>query len=219
MVMRKRYQEQLEFLHSEMIEMGALCEEAISNAAKCFYDNNRDYVKEKEVLIDRKEKDIEALCIKLILHQQPVAGDLRVISSALKMISDMERIGDQACDIAEILEYVKREKISSETHIMDMARETIAMVTDSIEAFVKGDMDLSQDVIRHDDIVDALFDKVKSELIEKLKNNTEDATIFLDTLMIAKYFERIGDHAVNIAEWVMYSITGTHVNENNSVDL
>ena len=219
MVMRKRYQEQLELLHSEMIEMGALCEEAISNAAKCFYDNNRDYVKEKEVLIDRKEKDIEALCIKLILHQQPVAGDLRVISSALKMISDMERIGDQACDIAEILEYVKREKISSETHIMYMAIETIAMVTDSIEAFVKGDMDLSQDVIRHDDIVDALFDKVKSELIEKLKNNTEDATIFLDTLMIAKYFERIGDHAVNIAEWVMYSITGTNVNENNSVDL
>lgn len=211
--MRKHYNEQLAQLNTELITMGALCEEAISGAAKYLIENDeslKERIFEADSKIDQKERDIETLCMKLILQQQPVARDLRVISSALKMISDMERIGDQASDIAEIVCFVNQSSIGSKVHIADMARATINMVTDSAESFVKNDIDLAYEVIKHDDVVDDLFIKVKNELISGVKEGANDAEALIDLLMIAKYFERIGDHAENIAEWVIYSMTGKH---------
>ena len=211
--MRKHYNEQLAQLNTELITMGALCEEAISGAAKYLIENDealKERIFEADSKIDQKERDIETLCMKLILQQQPVARDLRVISSALKMISDMERIGDQASDIAEIVCFVNQSSIGSKVHIADMARATINMVTDSVESFVKNDIDLAYEVIKHDDVVDDLFIKVKNELISGVKEGANDAEALIDLLMIAKYFERIGDHAENIAEWVIYSMTGKH---------
>lgn len=211
--MRRHYDEQLAQLNTELITMGALCEEAISAVVKYLIENDealKEKVFEADSQIDQKERDIESLCMKLILQQQPVATDLRVISSALKMISDMERIGDQASDIAEIVCFVNRSSIGSKVHIADMARATINMVTDSVESFVKKDINLANGVIRHDDTVDDLFIKIKNELISGIKEGVGDAEGLIDLLMIAKYFERIGDHAENIAEWVIYSITGRH---------
>lgn len=211
--MRKHYNEQLAQLNTELITMGALCEEAISGAAKYLIENDeslKERIFEADSKIDQKERDIETLCMKLILQQQPVARDLRVISSALKMISDMERIGDQASDIAEIVCFVNQSSIGSKVHIADMARATINMVTDSVESFVKNDINLAYEVIKHDDVVDDLFIKVKNELISGVKEGANDAEALIDLLMIAKYFERIGDHAENIAEWVIYSMTGKH---------
>ena len=211
--MRNRFDEQLNTLNNELITMGALCEEASSSAVKLLIDNDvkmKENVLDADKQIDQKERDIETLCMKLLMQQQPVASDLRTISSALKMISDMERIGDQASDIAEIAEYAYGSGMESETHIADMARATIQMVTDSIDSFVKKDVDLAYTVIEHDNIVDDLFDKVKSELISAIENKAANAEALIDLLMIAKYFERIGDHAENIAEWVIYSITGKH---------
>lgn len=211
--MRNRFDEQLSQLNTELITMGALCEEAISGAAKYLIDNDsalKEKVIDTDKQIDRKERDIENLCLRLILHQQPVATDLRLISAALKMISDMERIGDQASDIAEIVKFVNKTNLRENVHIGDMARATIKMVTDSIDSFVKRDMDIAQSVILHDDTVDNLFIKIKGELISAIKDGTGDAEALIDLLMIAKYFERIGDHAENIAEWVIYSITGKH---------
>ena len=211
--MRKHYNEQLAQLNTELITMGALCEEAISGAAKYLIENDeslKERIFEADSKIDQKERDIETLCMKLILQQQPVARDLRVISSALKMISDMERIVDQASDIAEIVCFVNQSSRGSKVHIADMARATINMVTDSVESFVKNDIDLAYEVIKHDDVVDDLFIKVKNELISGVKEGTNDAEALIDLLMIAKYFERIGDHAENIAEWVIYSMTGKH---------
>lgn len=211
--MRNEFNRQLAELNRELIIMGSLCEEAITNAVKYLVDGNED---SKEAClgadrqIDKKERDIETLCIKLILQQQPVAGDLRTVSAALKMISDMERIGDQASDIAEIAVYVTKSGLESETHIRDMADAAIQMVSDSIESFVKMDEELAKRVLEQDDLVDALFDKVKFELIEAIAANKGNGEALIDLLMIAKYFERIGDHAENIAEWVIYSITGDH---------
>lgn len=211
--MRSKFDEQLNNLNNELITMGALCEEAISGVTKLLIDNDRkmkETVFEADKEIDRKERDIETLCMRLLLHQQPVASDLRTVSSALKMISDMERIGDQASDIAEIAEYANCSGVKSQIHIADMARATIRMVTDSIDSFVKKDVDMAHSVIKHDSIVDGLFDKVKGELISAIEERRANAEELLDLLMIAKYFERIGDHAENIAEWVIYSITGKH---------
>ncbi len=211
--MRNRFDEQLSQLNTELITMGALCEETISGAAKYLIDNDsalKEKVIDTDKQIDRKERDIENLCLRLILHQQPVATDLRLISAALKMISDMERIGDQASDIAEMVKFVNKTNLRENVHIGDMARATIKMVTDSIDSFVKRDMDIAQNVILHDDTVDNLFLKIKGELISAIKDGTGDAEALIDLLMIAKYFERIGDHAENIAEWVIYSITGKH---------
>lgn len=215
--MRNRFEEQLNNLNNELITMGALCEEAISSAVKLLIDNDvkmKENVLETDKQIDQKERDIEALCMKLLMQQQPVASDLRTISSALKMISDMERIGDQASDIAEIAEYAYGSGMQSEIHIADMARATIQMVTDSIDSFVKKDTQLAHTVIEHDNIVDDLFDKVKGELISAVQERAVNAEALIDLLMIAKYFERIGDHAENIAEWVIYSITGKHAEYN-----
>ena len=213
--MRNKFDEQLRILNNELIVMGALCEDAISSAVKYLIENDETMKKnaiETEKQIDSKERDIENLCMRLLTLQQPVASDLRVISSALKMISDMERIGDQASDIAEIAEYAQG-NIRGITHIEDMARAAIKMVTESVESFVNKDENLARTVISHDNIVDSMFDRIKGELIDAIQKSGEDAEALVDTLMIAKYFERIGDHAENIAEWVIYSITGDHADD------
>ncbi len=212
--MRSKFDEQLDYLNVELIKMGALCEEAISSAIKALLDDDGGMsrkARDTDREIDQKERDIESLCLKLLLQQQPVARDLRVISSALKMISDMERIGDQASDIAEITSFIAGSEIQGRVHIRDMALAAINMVTESIDSFVKKDMALAEHVIQSDDIVDNLFLKVKEELIALIKGDYGSAETYLDLLMIAKYLERIGDHATNIAEWVLFSITGKHM--------
>lgn len=211
--MRNRFDEQLVQLNNELIVMGDLCEEAIDNVVTALMemDNERlDKVFKIEAKIDRKEKDIETLCMKLILQQQPVARDLRTISSALKMISDMERIGDQAADISELVKYIYDNKMIIMGHIKEMANETIKMVNDSVDSFVKRDIEMANRVINDDDKVDKLFTVVKQDLINIMVEDRSSAELCLDVLMIAKYLERIGDHATNIAEWVIYSITGKH---------
>ncbi len=209
--MRNRFDEQLGILNTELITMGALCEDAISMAVKYLEEDEaslKDKVNEAEKEIDAKERDIEDLCMRLLLLQQPVARDLRKISSALKMISDMERIGDQAADIAEIAHFVNVSGYAGRGHIENMALAAIKMVTESIDSFVKADITLAKKVMKDDDEVDALFLKVKNELIESIIDDKKNAEALIDLLMIAKYLERIGDHAVNIAEWVVYSLTG-----------
>ena len=161
-------------------------------------------------MIDHKERDIESLCMKLLMHQQPVATDFRMITSALKMISDMERIGDQAEDIAEIAEYVTNADFQSKVNITDMAETAVKMVMNSIDSYIKKNTDIAYSVIAMDDTMDELFIKVKNQLINSVKKGTDNAEALIDMLMIAKYFERIGDHAENVAEWVIFSITGNH---------
>ncbi|MBP3339366.1 MAG: phosphate signaling complex protein PhoU [Lachnospiraceae bacterium] len=219
--MRTRFDEQLESLNVELITMGSLCEEGIMGAVEAMDKDDekvRNRVKEIEKQIDAKEKDVENLCMKLLLQQQPVAKDLRTISSALKMISDMERIGDQALDIVEITRYIGNSDVKSKIHIKEMALATVKMVTESIDSFVKKDLDIAYKVMEDDDIVDELFDEIKDEIISILRNNSYESEYYVDLLMIAKYLERIGDHAVNIAEWVEYSITGMH-KKGNTDDL
>lgn len=211
--MRNKFDEQLERLHVELIQMGALCEEAISAAAEALLKGDRDLAQaaiQAEREIDQKERDVESLCLKLLLQQQPVARDLREISAALKMISDLERIGDQAADIAELTRYIHLTDGLSRLHIGDMARAVIAMVTDSVDSFVKGDLALARAVRAADDQVDALFEQVKRELIDLIAADAAAGEVGLDILMVAKYLERIGDHATNVAEWVEYSLTGIH---------
>ena len=213
-MMRSRYDEQLALLSNSLIEMGAMIENAIEKATKALISQDAAVAREiieNDSQIDEKEKEIESLCLKLILNQQPVAGDLRQISTALKMITDMERIGDQATDISEICLYLSaQEYIKKLEHIPQMAEATIKMVTTSIDAYVKKDISLSQSVIDYDDVVDDLYIKIKKDLIELIHENVENGEQAFDLLQIAKYYERIGDHAVNIAEWVIFSITGKH---------
>ena len=211
--MRNRFDEQLFELNREIIEMGAMCEEAIASAVKALTTGDMELagkVKANSGAIDQMERDIEGRCMKLLLHQQPVARDLRLISAALKMITDMERIGDQAEDIAEIVTFLNGRTMEGMELIEEMARETIEMVTASVDAFVKKDIALAQKVIDQDDVVDDYFSRVKCGIISLITENHADGEFALDLLMIAKYFERIGDHATNIAEWVIYSVTGTH---------
>ena len=212
--MRNRLDEQLEKLNVELIKLGALCEESISCAVKALFDEKSSAMIEKvnanEEEIDHLERDIEALCMKLLLQQQPVAKDLRVISSALKMISDMERIGDQSQDIAEIAGFVHSTNLAGKVHISEMATEAVKMVTTGVDSFVKKDSSLAQRTIDMDDNVDRLFVEVKNELVGLIREDAQDAEFFLDLLMAAKYLERIGDHTTNIAEWVIFSITGEH---------
>ena len=214
--MRNRFDEELARLDRELISMGALCENAIASAAKALLEGDFGLgarVAETDAEIDRREREIEGLCMRLLLHQQPVAGDLRLISSALKMITDMERIGDQAEDIAEIVLAGRITAPDRDGHLGDMARAAIRMVTDSVDAFVGRDVALARAVIAADDTVDALFDAVKFDLVRLFSGNGQEAEYALDILMIAKYLERIGDHATNIAEWVVFSITGRHPEE------
>ena len=207
--MRNKFDHQLEKLNLELITMGALCEDAISASVKGLLDDNDELCQKAvstEEEINRKERDIESICMKLLLEQQPVARDLRVISSALKMISDMERIGDQAYDIAEIAKFIKNSNVKSRVHIKEMAAAAIKMVTDSVDSFVKKDIELARAVMDYDN----LFNCIKDELVQLISEDRANGEFCIDLLMIAKYLERIGDHAVNIAEWVEYSITGTH---------
>ena len=211
--MRMHFDQQLEELNLELIKMGALCERAIRRAADQLLnekENEPQAVERIEDEINHKERDIENLCMKLLLQQQPVARDLRMISSALKMISDMERSGDQAQDIADISRFVKVQEIAHKMNIGKMAEATIKMVTESIDSFVKKDLDSAAAVVKYDNVVDDLFLKVKTELPKLLQQDPQNAEYYIDLIMVAKYFERIGDHAENIAQWVEYSITGTH---------
>ena len=211
--MRERFEQQLQLLNQALTKMGSLCEQIITLAAQALTDWDENLAKkvaEVDSEIDKMERSIEGTCLRLLLQQQPVATDLRVISAALKMITDMERIGDQAEDIAEIITFLKGRAAAESVQIREMARETITMVTGSVDADVRQDLELAQAVLNHDDIVDAYFDRVKKNLIDMIAKNPEDGEFALDLLMIAKYFERIGDHATNIAEWVVFSVTGVH---------
>ena len=211
--MRSRFDEQLALLKKEMIEMGAMCEEAIVLAARALIEGNITLAEKVAPLsqnIDQMERDIESRCLKLLLQQQPVAKDLRVISAALKMITDIERIGDQAEDITEILPYLSGRKLPDNIPVKEMAGGVIRMVTDSVDAYVKQDIDMAKSVINRDDVIDRYFASIKLNLIDLLKKDTDSGEFAIDLLMIGKYLERIGDHATNIAEWVIFSVTGTH---------
>lgn len=212
--MRYRFDRELDTLNLELIKMGSLIENSIEYSIKALINQDLSSVKkvnELEIEIDDMEKTIEGHCLKLLLQQQPVASDLRIISTALKMITDMERIGDNAEDIAEIAKYMFNQKfIKDIVHIPQMADATISMVKRSIDAFVNKDKNLAEEVCKSDDIVDNLFNIIKEELIEKIQEDKSNGEQAIDLLMIAKYFERIGDHAENIAEWVIFSITGEH---------
>ena len=215
--MRSRLDAQLEQLHTALIEMGALIEYAISSAADALFGQDvaqaaRSIAFDREV--DQKEKDIESLCLRLLLQQQPVARDLRLISAALKMITDMERIGDQSADIAEIVSHLAGAPyITDLSALRRMAEAACGMVKRSVDAFVQRDLALAQAVVADDDFVDAQFCAVRRTLVELLRRDASCGEQALDLLMVAKYLERIGDHAVNIAEWVIYSIAGVHKNE------
>lgn len=209
--MRSRFDQQLERLHLELTRMGAQCEQAIAAGIKALLEDDDEMAGEAIAIereIDQQEREIESLCMKLLLQQQPVAGDLRAISSALKMISDMERIGDQAADIAEITRHIGGAPLPGQVRLKEMAQAAAKMVAGSVDAFVKRDLNLAGGVIQYDDVVDELFVRIKEELTELIRRDASSAEEALDLLMIAKYLERIGDHAVNLAEWVEYSITG-----------
>lgn len=215
--MRNKFDQQLEMLHVELIKMGALCEDAVSSAIEALEKNDivsADSALDTDAEIDQKERDIERMCMKLLLQQQPVATDLRIVSAALKMITDMERVGDQASDIAEISHYIIESGISINDDIRKMAKEAIKMVTDSVDSFVKKDLELARKVIAYDDVVDEWFAKLKSDVIEMIAKDSTNGEYYIDIIMIAKYLERIGDHATNIAEWVEYSITGVRSKNN-----
>lgn len=210
-MMRDKFNEQLALLKQELMEMGALCERVIELAASALAQGGGEETAEVAALdreIDEKEKNIEAVCLRLLLRQQPVAGDLRQVSAALKMVTDMERIGDQAEDIAEIIAYLGGRVPKESIQIREMAAAAIKMVTDSVNAYVNQDVAAAEEVIASDDIVDNYFGSVRKSLIEVIAQNPSDGEYAFDLLMIAKYFERIGDHAANIAEWVLFSITG-----------
>ena len=206
--MRNRFDTQLMELNNELIAMGALCENAIASSVKALL-NGDVKLAASAIRIDQEIDRNESMCLKLLLQQQPVASDLRLISSVLKMITDIERIGDQASDIAEIVTFLSG-ACGHNKHIEEMAQATIKMVTDSLDAFVRRDLSLAWSVIEYDDVVDNLFTECKKDLIAEIAQNPDDGERVLDILMIAKYLERIGDHATNIAEWVEFSITGTH---------
>ena len=216
--MRNKFSEQLDTLNDMLVDMGALVEKAIKRATHAIVHHDKKTAKEAIAIdreIDNIEKEIETLCLQLLLMQQPVARDLRLISAALKMITDMERMGDQAADISEIAKFLIGKKyIINLDNIPKMAEATAKMVTESIDAFVRRDLELAQRVIVYDDLVDELFDKVKSDVIELIQKDKANGEQAIDFIMIAKYFERIGDHATNIAEWVVFSITGRHAGDN-----
>ena len=211
--MRNHFNNQLEQLNRELIQMGGLCEEIIEIVAKAMTGWEDDLIKRVTTLgaeIDESERTIETLCLKLLLQQQPVARDLRQISAAMKMITDMERIGDQAEDIAEIITHLNCRVERESVQIREMAEATMQMVREAVDSYVRQDLDLAHKVMGHDDIVDDYFIRVRTSLIDIIAANPGDGEYALDLLMIAKYCERIGDHCTNIAEWVEFSVTGVH---------
>ena len=216
MSMRTKFDEQLDTLNSSLVEMGKVVEAAISDANKALVNRDTDLAKKiiaGDDVIDDMEKEIERLCLKIILRQQPVAGDLRLVSAVMKIITDLERIGDHASDISELAIFMAetgQPYIKKLEHIPQMSEETNYMLNRSIESFVKKDIDMAKRVIAKDDVVDDLFVQIKTELVDLMKKDTNNTDQAVDFIMIAKYFERIGDHAVNIAEWVVFSLTGVH---------
>lgn len=211
---RNRFDRQLEQLNNDMLEMGALIERSIENATQALMKQDVEAAKAAiaaDQEVDHKEREIEALCLKLLLQQQPVAKDLRLISAALKMITDMERIGDQAADISGLVIYIADEPYFKElVHLPQMGERSIEMVRGSLDAYVNKDLALARRVMDMDDAIDELFNTVKNELIDHIRSNASAGSQAIDLLMIAKYYERIGDHAQNIAEWVEYALTGKH---------
>ena len=211
--MRNKFDEQLEELNQEMIKMGNMIEESISKAVEALYKMDHELAKqimENDSKVDHAQKKIENICFNLLIQQQPVARDLRTITAAMKMVTDMERIGDHAADISEMSLYIGECKdLPKFEHIKQMASETVLMLSWSIEAYVTKDINKANDVIAHDDIVDDLFNEVKQDIIKLIHDMPERGEEATDLLMVAKYFERIGDHATNIAEWVIYSLTNT----------
>ena len=209
--MRSYFDNQLELLNNEMLNMSDMCEDAISQAISALLNGDRMKaagLKKSVDQINQQERYIENICVKLLMQQQPVARDLRTISAAMKMVTDMDRIAIQSGDIADIIA-VGNIKPSAETEsLKEMADAVRKMVTMSIEAFVNKDISSAKEVLAFDDVVDEYFDNIKKELIEKLKNNQANGELILDLLMIDKYLERIGDHAVNIGKWVIFSING-----------
>ena len=211
------FHDELDALNTHLLEMGSMIEYAIETGVQAMEQRNAELARtivsyDRE--IDQKEREIESQCLKLLLRQHPVARDLRFISAALKMVTDMERVGDQAADISEIVSYIAQEGyIKQLEHIPKMAEKAVHMVKRAVDAFINRDLDLARAVIDMDDEVDGLFDVIKRELIELIHQNSDMGAQALDLLMIAKYFERIGDHAVNIAEWVVFAITGVHKGE------
>ncbi len=220
--MRREFDEQLERLHRELTGMGALCENAIALSAKALEEGcggQSERLEELTARIDRRERDVERLCMSLLLRRQPVAGDLRLVSSALKMVTDLERIGDNSGDIVEI---VKTAGLPPERNMPDlhnMALAVVKMVTESVEAFVRQDAALARSVVSYDDVVDGYFRQVRERLVAGLRGRETGGEYTLDLLMIAKYFERIGDHAANIAEWVLFALTGQRDIEDLCVDM
>ncbi len=211
--MRKAFEKQLDELNVCLIKMGALCEKAIIGTTRALFAGDAEYLnqcKMAEEEIDRCEKEIENLCMGLFLKHQPVASDLRTISSALKMISDMERIGDQCVDISSMIKFTKGQDIKTYQHLDEMSKAATKMVSDAVESYVHKDLELAKKVMEYDDLVDSKFDEAKSHLIKLISQKPENGEFWIDVIMIAKYYERIADHAVNIAEWVEYSITGEH---------
>lgn len=210
--MRSRFDMQLEQLKLEMTSMGMLCENAIAKASHALMNCDVKAAGELPELLNQvtqKERDVEAICLRLLLQQQPVARDLRTVSAALKMVTDAQRIGTQSGDIAEIVAMGYIREIPEGLPIREMATAVISMVTDSIDSFVKQDGKLSRSVIEYDDVVDDYFNSIKHSLVQRLKTQEGSSEAMVDLLMIAKYFERIGDHAVNIAKWELFSLTGS----------
>ena len=211
--MRDLFQEQLKELNRELTIMGSACEEIIALSAQSLTDYTEGLAKKVSVIgsrIDEGYRTIENICMRLLLRQQPVAGDLRAISAAMKMITDMERIGDQAKDIVEIVPHIVAYHDEKFHTIRDMANETQVMVTEAVDAYVRQDLDLARKVMSHDDVVDDYFCRMKNGIIDMIAQDPNYGEYALDLLMIAKYFERIGDHCTNIAEWVEFSVTGVH---------
>lgn len=209
--MRSMFDQQLKTLNEEMLYMGGLCEDTIQQTIEALMSGD---VKKAHALnnmmsqLTQQERSIENICLKLLMQQQPVARDLRTISSSLKMVTDMERIGIQACEIAEIIAAGNVVRSTDKVDFQELSNEVSHMVQMAMMAYDKKDMNLADEVIKYDDVVDKLFCDIRGDLIKQLKDDTNDAECFIDMLMIDKYFERIGDHAVNIARWVKFSITG-----------
>ena len=211
--MRNLYQEQLQNLNQELIQMGAACEEIIDLAAKALTDYSpelEEKTKQVGAVIDESERTIETICLKLLLRQQPVASDLRKISAAMKMITDMERIGDQAEDIVDLVPKMETGGEEKYPQIQEMAKAAQYMVTEAVDAYVKQDLGPARVVMDYDDVVDNYFNQIKGDILGIIAVNPNEGEYALDLLMIAKYFERIGDHCTNIAEWVEFSVTGVH---------
>ena len=211
--MRDVYQEQLWNLNQELIQMGAACEEIIDLASKALTDYSQALAEETAhvgATIDESERTIETICLKLLLRQQPVAGDLRQISAAMKMITDMERIGDQAEDIVDLIPKMQHAPEEHSSQIEEMAKAAKYMVNQAVDAYVRQDLSLAKQVMEYDDVVDSFFNQIKTDILTRIAQKPTEGEYALDLLMIAKYFERIGDHCTNIAEWVEFSVTGIH---------